>query len=158
KASNDEASYSSPVAATINARRYGFFLTRAGLLAADSFSGKILFHYPVCPAMRDSVTVGTSLNIGHLGLQDSSHGGGAVLVKYRENGPDKVWSADDTLSNHYATSVHYNGFLYGVHGRTDPGLEPPASLRCVELMTGKVRWEQKDFGAATIILGGDQLL
>src|SRR5262249_21311975 len=41
---------------------------------------------------------------------------------------------------------------------TDPGFEPPASLRCVELATGKVRWQQESFGAATITLAGDQLL
>jgi outer membrane protein assembly factor BamB len=158
KASNDEASYSSPVAATINGHRYGFFLTRAGLLAADPASGKVFFHYPFRPAMRDSVSAATPLVIGDLVFLSASYGAGALLLKIRENGPEKVWSADDTLSNHYATSVYHNGFLYGIHGRTDPGLEPPASLRCVELTTGKVRWEQAAFGAATIILAGDQLL
>src|SRR5437762_4469729 len=34
KATDDEASYSSPVATTINSRRYAFFFTRAGLVAA----------------------------------------------------------------------------------------------------------------------------
>src|SRR5207249_3932397 len=35
KTANDEASYSSPASATINGRRYAFFLTRGNLLAVD---------------------------------------------------------------------------------------------------------------------------
>jgi len=71
---------------------------------------------------------------------------------------EKPWTSAEVLSNHYATSIHYNGFLYGIHGRTDPGFEPAASLRCVELLTGKLRWEKKEFGAATLTLAGGQLL
>ena len=35
KCANDEAGYASPVAATIHDKRYAFFFTRAGLVAAD---------------------------------------------------------------------------------------------------------------------------
>jgi hypothetical protein len=67
---------------------------------------------------------------------------------------EKVWSGDDSLSNHYATSVHRDGFLYGFHGRQEQG----PGLRCVELKTGKVRWEVESFGAGSILLAGDKLL
>jgi hypothetical protein len=58
------------------------------------------------------------------------------------------------MSNHYATSVHYNGHLYGYHGRQEFG----PSLRAVELRTGKVRWSQEGFRAGSITLAGDRLL
>ena len=64
------------------------------------------------------------------------------------------WSGDDILSNHYATSVHHNGFLYGFDGRQEQG----CNLRCVELKTGKIRWSQDGFGAGSIVLAADQLL
>jgi hypothetical protein len=65
-----------------------------------------------------------------------------------------LWSADNVLSNHYATSVSHNGFLYGFDGRQEQG----PNLRCVELKTGKVRWSQDNFGAGTLILAGQRLL
>jgi hypothetical protein len=58
------------------------------------------------------------------------------------------------LSNHYATSVHHEGILYGFHGRQEFG----PSLRAVELRTGKVRWSEDGFRAGTITLAGNRLL
>ncbi len=158
KTTNDQPSYSSPVAATINNQRYIFVLTLANLVAVDPANGKILFQYPFRPPIRSSVTATAPLVIDDQIFLSASYSLGAVLLKIGPNGPEKIWASDDILSNHYATSVYLNGFLYGIHGRTDPGFEPPASLRCVELKTGKVRWQQDDFGAATLTLAGDQLL
>jgi outer membrane protein assembly factor BamB len=158
KATDDEASYSSPTAGTINGRRYAFVITRANLVGLDPGSGKILCQYPFRPPIRSSVSAAAPLVIGDAIFISASYDTGAVLLKIKEAGPEKVWASEDALSNHYATSVHHNGFLYGIHGRTDPGMEPPASLRCVELATGKVRWQQESFGAAVITLVGNDLL
>jgi outer membrane protein assembly factor BamB len=157
KTNNDQPSYSSPVAATIGNRRYLFVLTLANLVALDPADRKILFQYPFRPPIRASVTAAAPLVIDNQVFLSASYGLGAALLKITPNGPEKLWSGDDILSNHYATSVYLNGFLFGIHGRTDPGFEPPASLRCVELKTGKVRWQENDFGAATLTLAGDQL-
>ena len=66
----------------------------------------------------------------------------------------KVWSSDDVLSNHYASSVVHNGYLYGFHGRQEYG----PSFRAVELKTGKVRWNQDRFMAGSVTLAGDRLV
>jgi outer membrane protein assembly factor BamB len=158
KATDHKASYSSPITATINGQRYGFFLTLGALVALDPEQGKVLFQYPFTPPIRSSVTAATPVIVGDLVFISASYGAGAVLLKVKTNGPEKVWADDDALSNHYATSVHHGGFLFGIHGRTDPGFEPGASLKCVELATGKTRWQKDSFGAATILLAGDQLL
>src|SRR6185369_9090306 len=70
------------------------------------------------------------------------------------SGPQKIWSGDDILSNHYATSIQQKGFLYGFDGRQEQG----CNLRCVELKTGKVRWSEDHFGAGTLLVAGDRLL
>ncbi len=59
-----------------------------------------------------------------------------------------------TLSNHYATSVYRDGYLYGYHGRQEFG----PSLRAVEMKTGKVQWSEERFRAGTVTLVGDRLL
>ena len=154
KVGNDEASYSSPVAATINGKRYVLFLTRKFLTALDPTTGKTYFDFPWQPAIHASVSAATPLIIGDLVFISASYGAGAAVLKFKESGPEKIWSGDDILSNHYATSVHQDGFLYGFDGRQEQG----CNLRCVELKTGKVRWSLDRFGAGTITLAGKNLL
>jgi outer membrane protein assembly factor BamB len=158
KSSDDEASYSSPAVATIEQRRYAFFFTRAGLVAVNPEDGKMAFHYPWRSEMEASVNAATPLIINDLIFLSASYDTGAILLRVRDNGVEKIWSGDHILSNHYATSVYAHGFLYGIDGRADPGFRPAPSLRCVELKTGKVRWQDKSVKAATILLAGDQLL
>jgi outer membrane protein assembly factor BamB len=158
KCSDDEASYSSPAAATIGQRRYAFFFTRAGLVAVNPEDGKVAFQYPWRSTMEASVNAATPLIIADSVFLSASYGTGAILLRVRDNGVEKVWSGDDILSNHYATSVYEHGFLYGINGRADPGFSPAPSLRCVELKTGKIRWQDDSVGASTVLLAGDQLL
>ena len=66
-----------------------------------------------------------------------------------------MWANDDSLSSQYNTAVESRGYLYGIHGREDSS---PASLRCVELATGKVKWSEDGFGVAHAILAGDKIL
>ena len=66
----------------------------------------------------------------------------------------ELWASDDVLSNHYATSVQHDGYLYGFHGRQEFG----PSFRAVELRTGKVRWSQDGFQAGSVVLAGNRLV
>jgi outer membrane protein assembly factor BamB len=158
KSTGDEAGYSSPVAATIHGRRYAFFFTRAGLVAADPADGRVRFQFPWRSRDNNSVNAATPLIIDDTIFLSACYGAGAVLLRVGDNGVEKLWSGDDILSNHYATSVQHSGFLYGIDGRADPGFRPAPSLRCVELKTGKIRWRENSVGAGTIILAGDRLL
>lgn len=156
KATDDEASYSSPVAAAFGGKRYVLVFNRDGLVALDPSMGKVYFHYHWRSRERASVNAATPLVIGDDIFISACYETGAALLHFNEAGPQPVWSGDDILSNHYATSVYHDGFLYGYDGRQD--LAPPQRLRCVELKTGKVRWSQDDFGAGTLMLAGDRLL
>ena len=158
KCSEDEASYASPVAASVDGRRYAFFFTRAGLEAVDPARGKIQFHYPWRSSMNASVNAASPLVIGDSIFLSACYDTGAILLHVHDNGVEKVWSGDDILSNHYANSVYCQGFLYGINGRADPGFSPAPSLRCVELKTGKLRWQDDSVGPATVLLAGGQLL
>jgi outer membrane protein assembly factor BamB len=158
KASDDEASYSSPIAATIAGRRYALFLTRNGFVAADPATGHIQFQYPWHSRNRTSVNAATPLVFGDTVFLSACYGTGAILLRLRDSELEKVWSGDDLLSNHYATSIEKDGFLYGIHGRTDPGYNPGPKLRCVDMKTRKVVWETDSIGAATVTRAGDRLL
>jgi len=113
KTSDDEASYSSPVAATIHGQRYAFFFTRNHLSALNPGTGKVAFDFPWSPRIHASVSAATPLILDDLIFISASYGAGAALLRFRESGPVRLWSGDDILSNHYSTSVHHDGFLYG---------------------------------------------
>ncbi len=50
--------------------------------------------------------------------------------------------------------MQHDGYLYGFHGRQEFG----ASLRAVELRTGKVRWNQDGLKAGSVALAGNRLV
>ena len=154
KATDDEAGYASPVAATFGGKRYLLDFNRAGLVALDPVNGNQVLRFPFRSRMNASVNAATPLVIGDLIFLSASYQTGAALLRFHENAPDTIWSADNVLSSHYATSVYHDGFLYGFDGRQEFG----PSLRCVELKTGKVRWSQDHFGAGTVMLANDRLL
>ena len=106
-----------------------------------------------CPSPA-VVNAAAPLVIGDMVFLSASYETGATVLRIEGDKPTQVWASDDVLSNHYATSVYRDGYLYGYHGRQEFG----QSLRCIELKTGKVRWSADAFGAGTVTLAGDKLL
>jgi outer membrane protein assembly factor BamB len=154
KTTASETSYSSPATATINGKACAFFFRREGLEAIEPANGKALWEFPWRPSTDASVNAATPIIAGDLIFISTSYSRGAAVLRFIESKPDVVWSGDDQLSNHYATSVHRDGYLYGCHGRQEHGCD----LRCVELKTGKVMWSVDRFGAGTVMIAGADLL
>jgi outer membrane protein assembly factor BamB len=154
KATNDEASYSSPIVASLGGKPHLLAFTRAGLVGADPASGEIYFQFPWRARSHASVNAATPLVIGDLVFVSASYGTGAALLRVNGRQLEKLWSGDDSLTNHYASDVYYDGQLYGYHGRQEYG----QSFRSIELRTGKVNWSEDGFGAGTVTRTGDRLL
>jgi len=154
RATSDEASYSSPAAVELNGKRVAIFFTRSGLTILEAATGKLQTQFPWRPRINASVSAATPLVIGTQIFLSASYDLGAILLDLKTGRPQKIWASDEALSNHYATSAHRNGFLYGFHGRQESG----PSLRCVELQTGTVKWSEDRFPAGTVTLAGDSLL
>jgi outer membrane protein assembly factor BamB len=148
------ASYSSAVGATIAGRRHAIFFTRAGLVGLDPVAGQILWQRPWRARIAASVNAATPLVIGDLIFVSAQYGPGAGVLRIDGSTLTPLWASDEALSNHYATSVHRDGILYGFHGRQEFG----QAFRAVELRTGKVRWSEERFGAGTVTLAGDRLV
>jgi outer membrane protein assembly factor BamB len=153
-ATEDEASYSSGVGATIGGHRYAVFLTRNGLTGLDPATGRVQFQRKWRARQAASVNAATPLVVGDVIFVSAEYGPGAGALRLEGTTLTDLWTSDEVLSNHYATSVHHDGFLFGFHGRQEFG----PSLRAVELRTGKVRWSEERFHAGSITLAGDRLL
>lgn len=154
RATDEEASYSSPVAATIDGQRRIFCFARSGLVMLAPDTGEVLASHTWRSRSHASVNAAAPLVIGDRIFLSAAYETGAIVLELKGRKFEVIWSGDDQLSNHYATSVHRHGFLYGFHGRQEQG----QVLRCIELTTGKVRWERAGLVAGTVTLAGETLL
>lgn len=153
RATGQEASYSSPVAATIQGKRRVAFFTRDGLVVLDPASGTVDYTKRWRARINASVNAATPIVVDDHVFVSTSYATGALLVHFTPGGPKEVWQGDESMSNHYATCVYHDGHLYGFDGRQEEG----ARLRCVEWKTGKVRWTQEGFGCGWTILADGKL-
>ena len=153
-ATDDEASYSSPTAATLGGAKLALFYTRTGLEVVDPAKGTVKHHFPWRSRSRASVNAAVPLVVGDIVFLSASYGTGAAALRFEPSGLTKLWSSDEALSSHYATAVHRDQVLYGFHGRQEYG----QSFRAIELQTGKVLWNEDGFGAGTVTLAADKLV
>jgi len=149
-ATNHNASYSSPILA-----RFGVvFFTRHGIVVADPANGRITYEQEWRARSSVSVNAATPVADGDTLFVTASYGTGAIALDFSTKPPSRLWSNDDSLSAHYATPVVRDGYLFGLHGRTEEGQD----LRAVELRTGRVAWSMKTFGSGSVTLIRDKLL
>ena len=155
KTLDDEASYSSPVMATLQGKRRAVFFTRSGLAVINPIDGNIDYQQHWRSRIHASVNAAAPLVVADQIFITSSYNTGALVIKSTKERYKKIWSNDTSLSSQYASVMHKDGFLYGTHGRAD--IPPTPALRCIELATGKIRWSEDRFGDCQMILCGDRL-
>ena len=154
EATNHEASYSSPTSATFAGRKVGLFFTRQGLVGIDPATGAVQFQRVWRSRTQASVNAASPVVVDDLIFVSATYETGAAVVRVDGNRLIELWSSDDALSNHYATSIYYDGHVYGFHGRQEFG----QALRAIEFRTGKVNWSVDQFKAGTVLLAGNRLL
>ena len=154
KATDHEAGYASPVAATLGEKRQILFFTREGFLAVEPSKGAIFFEKRWRSRSQATVNAATPIVAGERVFLSASYGTGAIALEAQADGFRELWSGEDSLDNHYSSAVHHDGVVYGYHGRQEYG----PSLRAVQLDTGAVLWSEESFGSGTVTLVGDVLL
>lgn len=151
---DEQASYSSPVAVTHDGVRQVIFVTRYNALSLDPADGKVRWSVPF-GARGPTVNGASPLAFdGHVFLS-ASYGVGALYAEFSRSAVRKLWADNDTMSSQYTTCVRHKGMLYGIDGRADVGR---ARLRCFDPETHKIRWTNEGFGMATLILADDKLI
>lgn len=157
QATEDEASYSSPVLIPGSAE-VGAFFTRRGVLLAQTSDGKVLaddfFRAQIDASVNAAAPVPCSE--GRL-LFSAAYDVGAGLWRWNkaERKLTNVWKKSDALDCHYTTPVYHAGHVYGLHGRQESGM----TLRCIDVADGHVSWQASDrVPGGTLILVGDKLL
>ncbi len=136
-----QASYATPVAATINGKRQILCLMRQGLVSLSPKSGEEYFKFWFRARVPESVNAANPVAVDDLVFISAAYYrvGSALLRVLPETGVEQVWR-DTVLENHWTTPIYHNGYLYAFSGRN----EPDARFRCVEFKTGKLGWDRDE--------------
>ena len=141
-----QASYSTPVMATIHGKRQVLCLMRQGLVSVNPTNGQVNFSFWFRSPANDSVNAMCPVVVDDLILISGAYYKiGSVLLRVQPDGKhvDEVWRGL-ALETHWTTPIYHEGFLYSFSGRN----EPDARFRCVELKTGKLMWDRDEHWAA----------
>jgi outer membrane protein assembly factor BamB len=154
-----QASYATPVAATVHGKRTVFALTRQGLISLDPKTGEVNFSRWFRSALNDSVNAANPVVVDDLVFISGAYSRiGSVVLRVKPDGKsfEQVWRhpreeqgrppqlpelrVTPALEIHWTTPIYHEGNLYAFSGRN----EPDARFRCVELKTGKVLWDRDE--------------
>lgn len=137
-----QASYSSPLLATIHGTPHLLCLMRQGLVSLDPETGTPRFSRWFRASVNESVNAVTPIVQDDLiFITAAYYHVGSVLLRVRPDNKtfDEVWKST-ALEAHWSTPILHNGFLYAFTGRN----EPDARLRCVELKSGRIAWDRDE--------------
>jgi outer membrane protein assembly factor BamB len=145
----EAAGYASIVAAEIGgSRQYVQFLGKS-LVGVDAGTGRFLWRYDKSADTRFGVHAVTPVVSGDTVYSASSSGGG--LARIRMAGGS--WAADSVYVERKAPialggAVRAAEYLYGTTGSV---------LLCIEYGTGRLRWEDRSVGGASLCLADGRL-
>ena len=137
-----QASYASPVAATIHGQRHILCLMRQGLVSLNPDTGEENFHFWFRARVNESVNAMNPVVSGNTILISAAYYRiGSVLLKVAPGGRSvtETWRSR-ALEVHWTTPVLHDGNLYAFSGR----YEPDARFHSVEMATGKLVWDQDE--------------
>lgn len=158
KAFYETMTHATPTAATLHGQRQVIFFVKSGLLAVEPESGKELWRYAF--PFRIS-TAASPVVAGDIVYCSAGYGVGAGAVKVTKNGGKFAateiyrFQGDKPLANHWSTPVLHEGHLYGMFQFKEYGSGP---VKCVEVATGKVKWEKPGFGPGHVVLVDGHIL
>jgi len=131
---SDIPGYATPAVATLNGVRQYVVFTGKSVNGVEAATGKLLWR---CPwETINDVNAATPIVSGNTVFITSDYGHGCALIEVTAQGARIKWQSK-AIQSHFSTPILDDGCLYST---TDPN-----KLVCLDLATGKVRWEQRGF-------------
>jgi outer membrane protein assembly factor BamB len=158
KTGDEIMTQATPVVTTIHEVHQVIYLMQSGLVALEASTGKPLwkFAFPFRTATGCSPVVADDVIFCTAG-----YGIGGAACKVTRKGAEfeatELWriKGDNQVASLWSTPVCKDGYLYGMISFKKFGHGP---LKCVDLKTGTVKWEQPGFGAGNVLLAGNDLV
>ncbi|MCA9160259.1 MAG: PQQ-like beta-propeller repeat protein, partial [Planctomycetales bacterium] len=142
----DDASFSSPIAATIQGvKQYVVFLSK-GVVGLDAQSGQPLWRYTKT-ADKDANVPTPVVKDNFVYTAASRVGGGLVQISSDQLAAKEIYFGK-SLPAGMGGSILLDGYLYGSAG---------ATLMCVDFATGEVQWQDRSIGAGSLCFADGKL-
>ncbi len=145
----DQAAFASAIAVETDGVRQYVQLLQKGLVGIDAKTGKLLWRYGK-PVSRYGANIPTPLaSDGTIYVGSAGTGGGAVKLKVQDG---KVEAEQVYFESKLPTAiggvVKVGDYLYGTTGQ---------ALLCIEFATGKLKWEDRAIGTASLCYADGRL-
>ena len=160
RSSDQLASYSTPVRATIGGRDRLLAWMRDRFLVVDPATGVIQADFRWRADELFSVVAASPAVAGDEVLLSETYGPGSVLLTVTAAGLQTVRQdaagsrPSRSLKSHWATPVLHDGHLYGSSGRN----AGDALLVCADWKTGAIRWSESGLGRSSVVCADDHLI
>ncbi|MFM8469261.1 MAG: PQQ-binding-like beta-propeller repeat protein [Limisphaerales bacterium] len=143
---NLAAGYSSPIAFDLARDRAVAVFSAGGLTGRAVSNGRVLWHFN----WRTSydVNAATPVIFEDKIFISSGYGSGCALLQMSANGIQQVWS-NKNMKNHFNACVLWQGHLYGFD---------ESQLRCLDVITGAVKWSTQTYGKGSLMLADGRLI
>lgn len=143
----DEATYSSVICVELDGTRQYVQFLQNGLVGVDAKTGKLLWRYARTAKGSPAVIPTPLAGDGYVYSAAARTGGGLVKPRSGEAEVQEVYFSP-SLPTSIGGVVKVGDYLYGTTGK---------SLLCAEFATGKVQWEDRALGAASLCFADGRL-
>lgn len=159
KSLDDPASYSSPIIVTVGGERQLVCVTQKGVRGLSPHTGKLHWQFTMVDALNESSS--TPLKVGDVVVAGSvTFGSVGLRLDPQAETPMKLAWKNLALTCYFSTPLQISEHtVYMVTGSIFP--PPQATLRCVDVRTGKERWHKERIGkyhASMIRTANDRIL
>jgi outer membrane protein assembly factor BamB len=151
KSTEDNAGYSTPFPWKRGDKTLVIIGSGASYVAVDPKTGAAAWEFPW--TTRYGVNATEPIVSGDHVFISTGYNKGCVLLKVDGNTPTVVWQSKD-LRCQFSDPVLIGGNVYGI----DNDQNTRASLRCLDLMTGAIKWKDESVGFGSLMAAGDTLL
>lgn len=158
KTGDDQMTHATPVIADILGVRQIVFMMQSGLQALEPETGNVLWSFPFT---YRTATGCSPVVCGDIVFCSAGYDVGGAACQLTRTGTTfeakELWriKGNASVADLWSTPVCKDGYLYGMITFKKFGNGP---LKCVDLQTGTVKWEQPGFGAGNVVLAGDVLI
>lgn len=147
EALDDPVGHASPIWTEVGGSPQLIFLTAIAAVGVAPQDGRLLWRYPWKTTFDLNIATPVYAD-GQVFISSNYGKGGALLRLTNKPEPQKVWESL-SMQSHFATSVLYEGHLYGFSG---------TRLRCVDFQTGKVMWDKIGLGLGNLVIADGKLI
>ena len=145
----DQAGYSSPIAVEVGGVKQIVQLVQKGLVGVDAKSGKLLWRYAKAVSRYGANIPTPVASKGEIYTASAGTGGGLVRLKAAGGAvtAEEVYF-ESKLPTAIGGVVKVGDFLYGTTAQ---------AMLCLEFATGKLKWEDRALGAASLCAADGRL-